>query len=53
MSDAYRTFFGLSREAFPAQIEINDILVTPEVSGVKNRIDYALRLGCSAVITGC
>lgn len=52
MSDAYRTFFGLSREAFLEQIAINDILVTPEVSGVKNRIDYSLRLGCSAVITG-
>ena len=52
MSEMYRTFFGLYREAFPAQIEINDILVTPEVSGVKNRIDYSLRLGCSAVITG-
>ena len=52
MSDAYRTFFGLSREAFPAEIDIDEILVTPEVQGVKKRFDYALRLGCSAVITG-
>lgn len=52
MSDAYRTFFGLSKEAFPANVDIDEILVTPEVQGVKNRFDYALRLGCSAVITG-
>jgi type II secretory pathway predicted ATPase ExeA len=52
MSDTYRTFFGLSKEAFPAQIDIDEILVTPEVTGVKNRFDYAVRLGCSAVITG-
>jgi len=51
MSDTYRTFFGLSKEAFPAEIDIDEILVTPEVTGVKNRFDYALRLGCSAVIT--
>ena len=44
MSDIYRTFFGLSKEAFPAQIDIDEILVTPEVTGVKNRFDYAVRL---------
>jgi len=52
MSETYRTFFGLSKEAFPAQVDIDEILVTDEVKGVKNRFDYAVRLGCSAVITG-
>jgi general secretion pathway protein A len=52
MSEAYRTFFGLSKEAFPANIDIDEILVTPEVQGVKNRFDYAVRLGSSMVITG-
>jgi len=52
MSQAYRTFFGLSKEAFPANIDIDEILVTPEVQGVKNRFDYAVRLGSSVVITG-
>lgn len=52
MSDAYRTFFGLHKEAFPAEIDTDEILVTPEVAGVKTRFDYALRLGCSAVVTG-
>ena len=52
MSEIYRTFFGLSKEAFPAHININQILVTPEVKGVQNRFDYAVRLGCSTVITG-
>jgi len=33
-------------------IEIDDILITPEVAGVKKRFDYTLRLGCSAVVTG-
>lgn len=52
MSEIYRTFFGLSKEAFPAHIDIDQILVTPEVQGVKKRFDYAIRLGCSTVITG-
>ncbi len=52
MSQTYRTFFGLSKEAFPANIDIDEILVTPEVQGVKNRFDYAVRLGSSMVITG-
>ncbi len=52
MSQTYRTFFGLSKEAFPANIDIDEILVTPEVQGVKNRFDYAVRLGSSVVITG-
>lgn len=52
MSETYRTFFGLSKEAFPANIDIDEILVTPEVQGVKNRFDYAVRLGSSVVITG-
>lgn len=52
MSQAYRTFFGLSKEAFPANIDIDEILVTPEVQGVKKRFDYAVRLGCSVAITG-
>jgi len=52
MSETYRTFFGLTKEAFPAHININEILLTPEVQGVKSRFDYAVRLGCCAVITG-
>jgi len=52
MSETYRTFFGLSKEAFPAHIDIDEILVTSEVQGVKKRFDYAVRLGCCAVITG-
>ncbi len=52
MSETYRTFFGLSKEAFPANIDIDEILVTPEVQGVKKRFDYAVRLGSSVVITG-
>jgi len=52
MSEIYRTFYGLSKEAFPAQVNIDDILITDEVKGVEKRFSYAVRLGCSAVITG-
>lgn len=52
MSETYRTFYGLSKEAFPAQINIDDILITDEVKGVEKRFNYAVRLGCSVVITG-
>lgn len=52
MSQAYRTFFGFCREPFCADLKVEEILKTEAVLAVADRIDYALRLGAVALITG-
>jgi type II secretory pathway predicted ATPase ExeA len=45
-------FFELQREPFTADIAHKEILVTPAIKGVQERIHYAVRLGAVALITG-
>lgn len=52
MNEAYRTLFALSREPFSSQLGLSDILQTPELLNVKERFDYAVRLGAMALVTG-
>jgi type II secretory pathway predicted ATPase ExeA len=52
MSQAYRTFFGLTREPFSSELKIEEILKTEAVLAVADRVDYAIRLGAMALITG-
>jgi general secretion pathway protein A len=52
MKPAYRAFFGLSREPFGSDLAPKEIMQTPEVKGVAQRFDYALRLGAIALVTG-
>jgi type II secretory pathway predicted ATPase ExeA len=52
MNNNYRSFFGLKKEAFGADISINDILKTAELSDVKDRFDYVIRLGAIGLVTG-
>jgi general secretion pathway protein A len=49
---SYRTFFGLTREPFSSDIDLNEILQTQELLAVKERFDYALRIGAMALVTG-
>ena len=51
MNENYRTFFGLSKEPFGADIAIKDILKTNQLVDVKNRFDYVLRLGAVGLVT--
>ena len=48
----YRTFFELEREPFSSDIEIENILKTPALMAVEERIRYALGLGAIALVTG-
>jgi len=48
----YRTFFGFEKEPFIADIKLEEILLTDALLGVKERFDYALRLGGIALVTG-
>ena len=52
MSQTYRTFFGFSREPFSAELKVEEILQTEAVVAVADRVDYAIRLGAIALITG-
>lgn len=52
MNPTYRTFFALQREPFTADIALKDILVTPALQAVTERIQYAVRLGATALLTG-
>jgi general secretion pathway protein A len=52
MSTTYRAFFGLQKEPFPMDLAIKDILHTPQVSGVLERVDYTIELGAITLVTG-
>ena len=47
-----RTFIGLQREQIPADLQLNEIQLTTALQGLQDRINYAIRLGGIAVITG-
>ena len=50
MSANYRSFFGMTTEAFPTDLSLKDILETQDIAPIKERFDYTVRLG--AVATG-
>lgn len=52
MQTAYRQFFALQNEPFACDVAYKDILVTPAVAAVQDRIHYAMRLGAVALVTG-
>lgn len=52
MNTSHRLFFELQREPFTADIAHKEILVTPTIKGVEERIRYAVNLGAVALITG-
>jgi type II secretory pathway predicted ATPase ExeA len=42
----------MSREAFPTDINVKDILETQDIAAIKERFDYTVRLGAVATVTG-
>ena len=52
MSAGYRSFFGMTAEAFPTDISLKDILETQDIAAIKERFDYTVRLGAVATLTG-
>ena len=52
MNANYRTFFGFKKEPFGSDLDLEEILKTPELLSVKERFDYALRIGAMALVTG-
>jgi type II secretory pathway predicted ATPase ExeA len=52
MNNNYCGFFGLKKQPFGSDINLNDILKTTEIIDVKDRFDYIIRLGAIGLITG-
>jgi len=52
MNKSYQSFFGFTKEPFINDIHCKDILVTPEIEAVSERVQYTVRLGAVALITG-
>ena len=52
MNDTYRAFFGLQMEPFRADIVLSEIMETHDLLAVRERFDYAVRLGAIALVTG-
>jgi general secretion pathway protein A len=48
----YRAFFGLAREPFTADLDLDAILQTEDLLAVHERIQYTVRLGAIALVTG-
>jgi general secretion pathway protein A len=52
MNNNYRSFFGLNKQPFGADINLNEILKTAQLIDVKERFDYVIGLGAIGLITG-
>ncbi len=52
MTQTYRNFFGLEKEPFTADLKLDEVLQTDELTGVVKRFDYVVRIGAIAVVTG-
>lgn len=52
MSAGYRAFFGLKKEPFPTDVDLDEIYHTSDLEGVKDRFEYAVRMGAMALVTG-
>ena len=49
---SYRAFFGLAREPFRADLDLDAILRTDDLLAVHERLLYTVRLGAIALVTG-
>lgn len=52
MNNKYRSFFGFTKEPFGSDLKTSEILQTDELKSVTKRLDYAVRLGGAALVTG-
>lgn len=48
----YRAFFGLTKEPFAADLDLDAILKTEDLCAVNERMHYTVRLGAIAMVTG-
>ncbi len=48
----YRAFFGLTKEPFSADLDLDAILQTEDLLAVNERMQYTIRLGAIGLVTG-
>lgn len=51
-TNSYLTFFGLQKTPFAADLDLDQIMVTPDLKATADRLEYAVGLGAMAMITG-
>lgn len=49
---SYRSFFGLAREPFSPDLELDEIMRTEDIMGVNQRLEYVIRIGAIGLVTG-
>ena len=49
---SYRQFFGLAKEPFTADLDLENILQTEDLLAVNQRVEYVIRLGAIGLVTG-
>jgi type II secretory pathway predicted ATPase ExeA len=49
---SYLAFFGLQRQPFGADLDLNQILETPALRAAADRLEYAAGIGAIALVTG-
>lgn len=52
MTTNYRTFFAMTREAFPTDLRVKEILQTQDIKAIEDRFEYVVRLGSIGLVTG-
>jgi general secretion pathway protein A len=52
MSLNYRSFFGMTRDAFPQDVALKDILETDDIALVQKRLEYVTAIGAVGLLTG-
>src|SRR5208283_5384398 len=52
MKPTYLLLFGFPHEPFTAELRVEHILKTAEVSSVADRFDFVVRLGAIGLVTG-
>ncbi len=49
---SYRPFFGLAREPFSADLDLDEIMQTDDLLAVSLRFEYVIRIGAIGLVTG-
>jgi len=49
---SYRPFFGLAREPFCADLDLDEIMQTDDIVAVNQRLEYVIRIGAIGLVTG-
>ena len=49
---SYRPFFGLAREPFSADLDLDEIMQTDDIVAVNQRLEYVIRIGAIGLVTG-